>query len=88
MMTHFPATQRKRVVIVGAGFGGVAEASGLAYLPVDVTLVDQHDYHTFQPLVYQVATALLNAEDVGREVARPVPAPGQPHRPPGNGHPP
>lgn len=38
MMTHFPATRRKRVVIVGAGFGGVAAAEGLAHLPVDVTL--------------------------------------------------
>src|ERR1051326_3264569 len=68
MMTHFPATGRKRVVIVGAGFGGVAAAEGLAHLPVDVTLVDRHDYHTFKPLLYQVATALLNAEDVGRPV--------------------
>ena len=55
MTTHPPAPQHKRVVIVGAGFGGVAEASGLAHLPVDVTLVDQHDYHTFKPLIYQVA---------------------------------
>ena len=68
MTTHPPAPQHKRVVIVGAGFGGVAEAPGLAHLPIDVTLVDQHDYHTFQPLIYQVATALLNAEDVGRPV--------------------
>ena len=67
-MTHFPATRRKRVVIVGAGFGGVAAAERLAHLPVAVTLVDQHDYHTFKPLIYQVATALLNAEDVGRPV--------------------
>ena len=87
VMTHSPAPRRKRVVIVGAGFSGVAAAEGLAHLPVDVTLVDQHDYHTFQPLIYQVATALLNAEDVGREVARSVPAPGQPQRPHGNGHP-
>lgn len=68
MTTHPPAPQHKRVVIVGAGFGGVAAAEGLAHLPVEVTLVDQHDYHTFKPLVYQVATALLNAEDVGRPV--------------------
>lgn len=45
-----------------------AAAEGLAHLPVDVALVDQHDYHTFKPLIYQVATALLNAEDVDRPV--------------------
>jgi NADH dehydrogenase len=57
-----------RVVIVGAGFGGLAAAEHLAHLPVAITLVDRHDYHTFQPLLYQVATSLLNAEDVGRPV--------------------
>lgn len=57
-----------KVVIVGAGFGGLAATEALAHVPVDVVLVDQHDYHTFQPLLYQVATALLNAEDVGRPV--------------------
>lgn len=68
-MTHRMASaQRKRVVIVGAGFGGLAAAEHLAHVPVDVTLVDQHDYHTFQPLLYEVATSLLNAEDVGRPV--------------------
>lgn len=69
-MTHRVAsrTQRKRVVIVGAGFGGLTAAEHLAHLPVSVTLVDEHDYHTFQPLLYEVATSLLNAEDVGRPV--------------------
>lgn len=62
------STERKRVVIVGAGFGGLTAAEHLAHVPVDVTLVDQHDYHTFQPLLYEVATSLLNAEDVGRPV--------------------
>lgn len=45
---------------------GVAEQ--LAHVPVEVTLIDQHDYHTFQPLLYQVATSLLNAEDVGAPI--------------------
>jgi NADH dehydrogenase FAD-containing subunit len=40
-------------------------AEQLAHVPVEVTLIDQHDYHTFQPLLYQVATFLLNSEDVG-----------------------
>lgn len=60
--------ERPRVVIVGAGFGGLASAHHLSHVPVDITLVDRHDYHTFHPLLYQVATAVLNAEDVGRPV--------------------
>ena len=57
-----------RVVIVGAGFGGLGVAEQLAHVPVEVTLIDRHNYHTFQPLLYQVATSLLNAEDVGAPV--------------------
>jgi NADH dehydrogenase len=56
------------VVIVGAGFGGLGVAEQLVHVPVDVTLIDRHNYHTFQPLLYQVATSLLNAEDVGAPV--------------------
>ena len=56
------------VVIVGAGFGGLGVAEQLAHVPVRVTLIDRHNYHTFQPLLYQVATSLLNAEDVGAPV--------------------
>ena len=56
------------VVIVGAGFGGLGAAEQLAHVPVEVTLIDRHNYHTFQPLLYQVATSLLNAEDVGAPV--------------------
>jgi NADH dehydrogenase len=57
-----------RVVIVGAGFGGLTCARGLRRAPVDVLLVDRNNYHLFTPLLYQVATAVL---DPG-EVARPV----------------
>src|SRR5215510_11131301 len=56
------------VAIVGAGFGGLGVAEQLDHVPVEVTLIDQHDYHTFQPLLYQVATSLLNAEDIGAPV--------------------
>src|SRR5215475_13386654 len=58
----------QHVAIVGAGFGGLGAAEQLDHVPVEVTLIDQHDYHTFQPLLYQVATSLLNAEDVGAPV--------------------
>src|SRR5271165_4699492 len=49
--------QRPRVVIVGAGFGGLAAAKRLAKGPLDVTIIDRRNYHLFQPLPYQVATA-------------------------------
>ena len=56
------------VVIVGAGFGGLAAAKELAKSGQRVTIVDRHNYHTFQPLLYQVATAGLNAADVAYAV--------------------
>src|SRR6202020_1609033 len=52
------------VVIVGGGFGGLYAAKGLARAPVRVTLIDKHSYHMFRPLMYQVATGLLTADDV------------------------
>ena len=57
-----------RVVIIGAGFGGLASARTLADKSVDVTLVDQRNYHTFQPLLYEVATAGLDPGDVAYPV--------------------
>src|SRR3954451_1538894 len=56
---------RPQVVIVGAGFGGLAAAKRLEGEAVDVVLIDRHNYHTFQPLLYQVAPAGLNPADVG-----------------------
>ncbi|MGH9037315.1 MAG: NAD(P)/FAD-dependent oxidoreductase, partial [Acidimicrobiia bacterium] len=56
--------QRHRVVIVGGGFGGLACARALNGKPVDVVLLDRRNYHLFTPLLYQVATALLNPSDV------------------------
>ena len=55
---------RHHVVVVGAGFGGLAVAKALADAPVDVTVLDARNHHTFQPLLYQVATAGLDADDV------------------------
>ena len=53
-----------RVVIVGAGFGGVACARALRHAPASITLIDRHNYHLFQPLLYQVATAALSPADI------------------------
>jgi NADH dehydrogenase len=55
----FDATS-PRVVIIGAGFGGLSAAKQLARTPFNVTIVDRHNYHLFQPLLYQVATAGLS----------------------------
>ncbi len=63
-----PATSRPTVVIVGAGFGGLRAARALRKAPVDVVLVDRHNYHLFQPLLYQVATAGLEPEEIARPV--------------------
>ena len=61
--------QKHKVVVVGAGFGGLATAKALAEADdVAVTLVDRHNFHTFQPLLYQVATAGLNAADIAHPV--------------------
>ncbi len=56
--------KRPHVVVVGGGFGGLAAVHALKKAEVDVTLVDRHPYNTFQPLLYQVATATLNPGDV------------------------
>ncbi|HEY8547616.1 MAG TPA: NAD(P)/FAD-dependent oxidoreductase, partial [Acidimicrobiales bacterium] len=59
---------RPNVVVIGAGFGGLSVARGLADKPVEVTLIDRHNFTTFQPLLYQVATSGLNAADVAHPV--------------------
>ena len=64
-MRHpLPKTRRPHVVIVGAGFGGLAAAKRLGSRDVDVTLVDRRNHHVFQPLLYQVATAALSPADI------------------------
>ncbi len=55
---------RHRVLVVGAGFGGLACARKLDGEPVDVLVLDRHNYHLFTPLLYQVATSLLNPSDI------------------------
>src|SRR5947209_340972 len=57
-------TGSPRVVIIGGGFGGLYAAKGLASKPVSVTLIDRKNHHTFQPLLYQVATAVLSPGEI------------------------
>ena len=59
---------RPRVVVVGAGFGGLEAARKLARSPVDVTVIDRRNYHLFQPLLYQVATAALSPADIAQPI--------------------
>ena len=59
---------RKRVVIIGGGFAGINAAKGLAKLPVDVTLIDRKNHYTFQPLLYQVALAVLSPADIAQPI--------------------
>jgi NADH dehydrogenase len=67
---HDDGRPRTRVVIVGGGFGGLYAAKSLAGKPVEVTLVDRKNHHTFQPLLYQVATGVLSPGEIASPLRR------------------
>ena len=62
------AMARPRIVIIGAGFGGLSAAHGLAGAAADVTVIDRRNYHLFQPLLYQVATAGLSPAQIAQPI--------------------
>lgn len=62
--------KKSRIVIIGSGFGGICLAKHLRKLPVEVLLIDRHNYHTFQPLLYQVATGGLEPDSIAYPVRR------------------
>src|SRR5262245_44778172 len=64
-MKHKP-----KVVIIGGGFGGLQAAKALKNEPVNVTLIDRKNHHTFQPLLYQVATAVLSPGEIASPIRR------------------
>jgi NADH dehydrogenase len=63
-----PERVKSRVVIIGAGFAGITAAQRLGKLGVDVTIIDRKNYHTFQPLLYQVALAVLSPGDIAQPI--------------------
>src|SRR3954470_4500109 len=60
--------ERPRVIVIGAGFGGLYATQTLRHKAVDVLLIDRNNFHTFTPLLYQVATCGLEAEEVAYPV--------------------
>jgi NADH dehydrogenase len=69
-MAEIPAVKavRPRVVVVGGGFAGLSAGMALADMAVDVTLIDRRNHHTFQPLLYQVALAVLSPADIAQPI--------------------
>src|ERR1039458_10292002 len=67
-MTEPLRNLRPGVVIVGGGFAGLHAAKGFALLPANVTVVDRRNHHTFQPLLYQVALAVLSPADIAQPI--------------------
>lgn len=63
-------SERPKVVVIGGGFGGLWAANALANKPVDVTLIDRKNHHVFQPLLYQVATAVLSPGEIAQPLRR------------------
>jgi NADH dehydrogenase len=55
---------KKKIVVIGGGFGGVSLIKNLSKLDVDITLIDKKNYHLFQPLLYQVAGSVLSPSDI------------------------
>jgi NADH dehydrogenase len=63
-----PNRPRPRVLILGAGFAGIHAAQGLGHRDIDVTIIDRKNHHTFQPLLYQVALAVLSPGDIAQPI--------------------
>ena len=68
MTSQMTSQSIPRVVIVGAGFGGLNAAQALAHLPVEIVVIDRQNFHTFQPLLYQVATAGLSPGEIAAPI--------------------
>lgn len=69
-MASKSGTGRPKVIVVGGGFGGLHVVQGLKHVEVDVTLLDRQNHHLFQPLLYQVASAVLSPADIAQPIRR------------------
>lgn len=67
---NLPQTSQKRIVIIGGGFGGISLAKALKKLDAQVVLIDRHNYHTFQPLLYQVSTSGLEPDSIAYPIRK------------------
>src|SRR5499427_4906726 len=63
-----PRRERKRVVVIGGGFAGIAATRALRRADVDVVIIDRRNHHIFQPLLYQVATAVLSPAEIAAPI--------------------
>jgi NADH:ubiquinone reductase (H+-translocating) len=63
-----PGERRKRIVIIGGGFAGIAAVRALKHCDADVVLIDRRNHHIFQPLLYQVATAVLAPSEIAAPI--------------------
>ncbi len=67
---NVPHTNKRRIVIIGGGFGGISLAKKLAKVDAQVVLIDRHNYHTFQPLLYQVSTSGLEPDSIAYPIRK------------------
>jgi len=69
-MDQKQTAHKPRVVIIGGGFGGIQLAKNLKDAQVEILMLDKHNYHTFQPLLYQVAMGAIEADSIGFPIRR------------------